>query len=729
MREGSMLGMYRSGLLAGAALVVSAGPAMAQTGAATSTEVTMVADRFSENRTDNTLIAEGNVEASYEGRVLRADRVVYNRTTETVRATGNVVIIEPDGTQRFADEIEVDSTLSDGYAVGFSLRLPNGATAVASSAVRDESGVNTFEQVVYTACEICEGETPTWSLRARKATLNEQTDMFSYRDAVLEVGGVPVVYLPYFAHPDPSAERRSGLLVPDAGLSSKLGAFYAQPYLWAISESQDITISPLISEKVNPLLELDYRKRFYSGQLRIKTSFTKERLFDSDGERDPESDESWRSHVFADGLFSLSNNWRWGFGIERTSDDLYIRRYDIDGENDLRGLYANQPNRLLSQLFLVGQGESFYAEASILSFQGLRENDDDEAFPLAAPLLTAERTFDLGGWGHAGVTASAAALTRENGFDSERVSLGADWSGERVLPGGLVFDPFLDGRIDYYGLDEALSGEDSVTRAVGSVGARLSYPMIRTGESVDLLVEPIAMGAWGVSNANDPAIPNEDSILYEFDDSRLFASNGFANYDLYEGDGRAAFGVEATALWKNGVEISTIAGRRWRSRSDPAFDEFSNLDGTVSDWIAGAAFDFGKPLRLETHLRLDDDGLELNRVDARLDTAVWRLRGSVQYFRTRDEVTVFGQPEEGIAINSRLQMSERLSLLYGRVRDIEDGRDTLHAVGLSYQDGCSLFEISYRQKDSRDRELGPSEAVQFRFRLLSLGQLGSRDFD
>ena len=44
--------------------------------------------------------------------------------------------------------------------------------------------------------------------------------MMSYRDAVLEVAGVPVLYLPFFAHPDPSSGRRSGLLPPDFGTSS-----------------------------------------------------------------------------------------------------------------------------------------------------------------------------------------------------------------------------------------------------------------------------------------------------------------------------------------------------------------------------------------------------------------------------------------------------------------------------------------------------------------------------
>ncbi|MEO0721892.1 MAG: putative LPS assembly protein LptD, partial [Pseudomonadota bacterium] len=230
--------------------------AVAQTDEA-SEEVLLVADDVFENREDNTVTAQGNVEARYQGRVLRADRIVYNRTTEKVRATGNVVILDPDGTQRFADEVEVDSNLADGYAIGFSARLPEGGTTAANAAITREDGVSALDQVIYTACEICgPDDTPTWTIRARRAVLDRPSEMFSYRDAVVEVGGVPVFYLPYFAHPDPSSGRRSGFLPPRPGASSKVGAFYQQPYYWAISPHSDLTVSPLLMSRVNPVMEL-----------------------------------------------------------------------------------------------------------------------------------------------------------------------------------------------------------------------------------------------------------------------------------------------------------------------------------------------------------------------------------------------------------------------------------------------------------------------------------------
>ena len=692
-------------------------------------QVVLEADYVYELREENTIVAEGNVEALYDGRTLRADRLIYNRTTERVRATGNVVIIEQDGTQQFSDEVEVGSNLSDGYAIGYSARLPDGATIVANSAIRQPDGINAMDQVIYTACPICEakGQTPTWSLRARRAVLDQESQMISYRDAVLEVMGIPVFYFPYLAHPDPSSDRRSGLLIPSAGFSSKLGTFYQQPYYWAISDSSDLTISPLLSENVNPMLELDYRKRFYSGALSINTSITRDKDFDSDGIKFGE--EKWRGHLYGSGRFALSPEWQWGFGVETQTDDLYDRRYDIDGQGELRGIYQGQPRRLLSQLYAVGQGDSYYTDVSLLSFQGLRASDKDGTLPTATPLFFGEKYWNLGGFGFASVNASTAILTRDVGTDSQRVSVGADWSNYKILPGGFTFEPFAELRGDYYALDAAVSGEDHVSRVVGNAGTRIAYPLVRPGESVDITLEPEVMAAWGFSNVNDPVIPNEDSLLFEADDTLLFEANATGGYDLYEGDGKISAGLTARAIWKEGPELSATVGRRWRSRSDPAFNAVSNLDGTSSDWIAAATADFGNPLRIDTKMRLDDDGFSLNRIDARITTQTKRFRATGQYYKISERISPGGVEDEGVFLSGELRVTKRYSLIYGQLRDIAANSNARKEIGIAYEDECSRLELVYQRSELRDRTLGPSENIQIRFSLKTLGQFGSSEFD
>ena len=690
--------------------------------------VVLEADYVYEIRDENLLVAEGNVEALYQGRILRADKLTYNRNTDRVRANGNVVIIDADGREQFADEAEVDSKLANGYAIGFSARLEQGATVVANSAIRQENGINALDQVVYTACPVCEeDQTPTWSLRARRAVLDQESQMISYRDTVIEVAGFPVFYLPYLAHPDPTSDRRSGLLIPSGGNSSKLGWFYQQPYYWAISKSSDVIIAPMISQNVNPLLELDYRKQFYSGGIKVNTSFTNEADFDSDGVKFGE--EKLRGHVYANGLFAISPEWRWGFGIEHQTDDLYDRRYDLDGQDKQRGIYSSQPRRLLTQLFVTGQGDNYYTDVALLKFQGLREFDDDGELPTATPIFYGEKYWDLGDLGFASLNASSAILSRDNGADSHRVSVGADWSDMNVLPGGFTFEQFAEFRTDYYALDEDVSGQDSVTRAVGNVGGKLAYPLIRPGENVDFILEPAVMGAWGLSNVNDPAIPNEDSLLYEFDESSLYNANGFGAFDLYEGDGKLSAGITGRAVWKDGPDISTTIGRRWRSRNDATFDAVSNLDGTSSDWLVATTADFGRMLRVDTRARFDDDGFNLNRIDAKLSTNYKRFRGVAQYYMIDERVSPLGRADEGIFMSGEVRVTKQYSVFFSQLRDIQANLNAQKQFGIAFEDECSRLELVYQRSELYDRTLGPEENIQIRFSLKTIGDFGSSEFD
>ena len=86
-----------------------------------------------------------------------------------------------------------------------------------------------------------------------------------YNDATLEMFGVPVLYTPYLAHPDPTVDRRSGLLAPLIGTSNELGFIYGQPYYHVIDESKDLELMPIIYSEDGGVLKAKYRQRFDNG--------------------------------------------------------------------------------------------------------------------------------------------------------------------------------------------------------------------------------------------------------------------------------------------------------------------------------------------------------------------------------------------------------------------------------------------------------------------------------
>ncbi len=713
--------------------------AVAQEQVETGQTVSVRSERLIEDRENQQVIYEGDVEARFDDRILRADRVIYDLKNEIVRAQGNVEIVDADGGVRFADEIQVDEQFENGFALNFSTRMKEGGIATASSAVREEGRLNALEQMSYTACSICaESEgTPTWAIRAKRAVQNQETQMLSYQHAVVEIKGVPVFYVPYLAHPDPSAGRRSGFLPPTPGASSTLGLKYKQPYYWAISPYQELTIAPTVYQRVNPVIEVNHRKRFWSGFVDTDFSFTYDKDFDSDGEPLPLAEDTWRSHLFGKGVFQISPDWKWGYGLELQSDSLYDLKYDISDVNEVRGLYSSPARQLLSQFYTQGQTENFYAELGLLRFQSLRTRAIPAEVPLVLPTLFAEKYFDLGDLGQLSLAGSSAVIDRDIGVSSARVTADVNWRDRNILGPGLVLEPFAELRADAYDIKDTTDQVEEKTRSrvLGLAGAQLSWPLQNRVGAFDVIIEPTVMAAWGTEGANNDGIPNEDALAFESDATTLFKPNGASNYDLWEGGTRYSAGLSATANWGRNNSITGIFGRRWREAADPRFEISSNLNGTDSDYVAASGLTLGRTFSVDTRLRLDDEGFDLKRVDARATVDYWRVSASTQYFRLADDLVSAAirsdtlRTGEGAVFQGRFDMTDNWSVIAGFDRNLEESFNVRQSYGIAYEDDCSYFELTYERNQLNDASLEPSESINFRFSLKSLGEAGSSNFD
>jgi LPS-assembly protein len=688
--------------------------------------VVLEADRVVEDRDTHQVIADGNVEASYGDRTLKADRLIYDTEKRTIRAQGNVQILDADGTARFAEEVEVDESLSVGVATSFSMRIPGGGTAAASSAYLRPDGVRQLNRVVYTACPVCkDGDTSgvTWTLKARQLNSDPKDKKITYRDVVLQFRGVPLFYLPYFSHPDTSKQRQSGLLFPDIGQSERVGAYYQQPIYWAISPYQDLTVAPRLMTKVNPLYALDYRKRFWSGQVEFDGSVTQEADFDGSGTRF--GDEKLRGHVFGSGSFVIDDYWQWGFNVAAATDDLYIKRYDVTDRLDLRAPYGADLTRLFSQVRFVGQGPNTYIETAAIGAQGLRDGDTDANLPKILPRFEYNRVMaDPFLDGQLKFQVSSVNLVREAGIDSARVSGGAEWEMERVVGPGVIVSPFAQGRTDYYRVSNYLGAtEDSFSRSVGLAGVEVRYPFMRPGRNVSLIIEPI-ITATAATTDQETRIPNEDSLAFELDDSNIFRPNVAPNYDLWESGERVAAGVRASAIMPGGT-LSGVFGRRWKTKDDPQFRPTTNLDSMTSDYVGQVAADLGRHFGGDLRFRLDDESLDFVRFDAGLRAALWRLNGTARYFNVQEGLRGT-DPSKELTTTIGYQITDRFHIGFGLRRDLDSAINLSQEASLTYRDDCTFVEFLYRRSETYDRSLGPTEAFQIRIGLSTLGVFGSK---
>ncbi|MBT9472353.1 MAG: LPS-assembly protein LptD [Pseudomonadota bacterium] len=754
----------KRGLLAGVALVVLVGgahSALAQETARVAApspdglaegQLYMEADLVIRDDKNKVTTAKGDVEVRYQGRTLRANELVYDETKGTMRAQGDTSIINADGSVEYADEIVLDDQMKAGVATGFSARLPQNIKMAAASAVHRNDKINELNRAIYTPCPICapDGTTPkapTWSIKADRVVQDKDRQLIYYRNAVVQIMGVPLVYLPVFWHPDPQAKRKSGLLPPEISVSERRGLSYEQPYLFVLSPHSDLTLSPQINTKVNPLLNGQFRKRFYSGAVDARFGYT----YDKDIAAAPGqtiNDTTSRSYVLASGAFAINQDWRWGFTAERTSDDLLFDKYDIGGVYENRGPYVADDRRLISQLYAIRQDQKSYFSVAAFTIQGLRPEDNDRTFPIAAPLIEARWEADpkiMGG--RLRVRGSAIALTRDqspvgapplhlDGLDSRRATGELDWRTTYTSAAGIRVSPYIQARLDAYSVDDNFAGmvgtasrSDSMTRAMAVAGADVSYPFFRRFKDFTAILEPLVQIAaspdvkqieLGRNAIGDLVYLNEDSIAFEFDDTNLFRANKFPGYDLYEDGLRANVGARASILWDDGRRASLLVGRSLRTQTNDVFAEQSGLRPKASDWIVAATAEPVRGLSFFTRARLDADNLEVARAEMGANIYNKWGNGYVRYLR--DRANPNNNKVENLDLGGQINVTKNWGVTAYGNRDMVENAWVIRDLGVFYRDDCTRIDFIYRKEDTLRGRLGPSASFTVRLTLATLGE-------
>lgn len=784
-------------LLAGQAWAQDATPPVPVAGSADGLAAEAVyMDAGSVSRDGDILTAEGTpdgarVFARFRDHTLQARRIDYDLANQTASALGEVELVAPDGTVVYASLLELEDDLQTGVAVDFATRLENGASLMAATAVRRSDTLNELNYALFTPCPICDEEgrpkTPSISIQAERVVQDEDLRAILYRNAVFKIGGVPVLYLPFFGHPDPTVERASGLLVPIIEFDEERGLSYEQPYLLVVSPSEDWLISPQFNTRVAPLLNVQWRRRFADGTVEVRSGYTYERTFgdfdiDGDGIDDIPTplDREHRSYLLASGRFDPEGPWRWGFTVERISDKTLFDRYDVRNPYPDNGLYYGDERRLISQLYTEHQTRRSYVSVAAFDIQSLRVAipneaapglnvfEADSSLPVVAPLITArwEPSGPVFG-GRLRLSGSSVALFRDDfvgspvlrpevvpdpvpaglsGVDSRRITGRFDWRRALVSQAGVIWEPFVDGRVDLYSIDDLPppfdAGTETLSRGRLSAGLDIRYPLLKTFASGgDLILEPRAQLSVSTASDLDPRIPNEDSQTLELDESSLFRMDRFPGHDLYEGGVRLTLGARATYTWGEAREASLFIGKSWRDDEEPglrslipnpdplappAFYDPSGLVSSSSDWVVQGSFSPSDGLRGWAHATVDDSG-NIRRAEASVE-ASWRRRDAASVTYIVDRSNPLGGPlnrnYEFIELRGQQFVWGNWGVAGRGVMDLERDLITRSEIGLLFDDDCFRFELGYRRDNTRVRPSGPSDGIYIRLNLATFGGSG-----
>ncbi len=664
--------------------------------------------------------------------VLKGDRINYRRETGELDAEGNVRLLREGSLVagprlKYNIDQETGSVEQPDFWIG-----ANGGSGTAQYADIFSRSRMRLTDVVYTGCPC---PNPAWEIRSSRVDLDFDENEGVARNGVLYFKNVPILASPYLTFPI-KQERKSGLLLPTYGTSSRGGFDLSVPYYFNLAPNYDLTLTPRLLTKRGMQLggEFRYLGQDYVGQV-AGTYLSSDRVSGRD---------RW--------LYSMQHYQRLGGGfyfdwdINGASDDDYFRDISSVGLNEASTVYLPRRGRL----GWSGRYWSTYVQA--YSYQTLQDPDS----PITPPYDKLPE-YNLRG-----------ARYNWGGFDAEWENTAIwfkrpDFFGQRIGPEGQRFTsyPTLSYPIvrpgwyvtpkagvhmtqyqtrwygqDWYNVPGGVSAyprSQSRTQPILSLDSGMTFERDTSlfGKASIQTLEPRIYYLY-VPYRDQSTLPIYDTSLATFSFAQAFDENIYSGgWDRIVNANQVTFGL--TSRWLDagtGFERLSVSGaqRVYFEDQRVTLPGEERRTGVRSDYLvsANAALTDTLSTQVTAQFNPQDERWERSVISAR-----WRpqrlatLGVSYRYQRTPPADALYlPRGKEQVSVYSQWPFSQKW---YGVGRidySLEESRVTQSIAGLEYKGECCWAARAVLQRYAVAAEQA-NTAIFFQLELTGLGSLGT----
>jgi LPS-assembly protein len=455
----------------------------------------------------------GNVTIRTGQRLFKADQAEIDSARRSVQLHGRMEYLDP----QLHVTGDSGSFVEDGGGQfkGAEFELVDRSVRGAAEGARvTRDGTIELEGVRYTACP---PGVEDWELQAGEISIDQQQQLGSGRDVKLEFLGVPIFYTPWITFPV-GDQRKSGLLFPTIGSSTRNGTIVAVPYYWNLAPNYDATLMTRWYSsrgfRVDPEFRyLDDRSR---SQLEV------EYMFHDDERGEARSLVDWR-HVTR-----FAPRTRLRIDAAHASDTDYFEDFGVGFE----GTSVTFLNRYVDVQHDTG---AWSLTARAQGYQVIDRDlpEADVPYQILPQFAAVGRWPDLPGGLAGSVFAEATNFARATGPEGVRIDArpSLEWRAER---GGAFFAANTGFRYTQYALQDVGPGiDDSPSRSLPSASLDAGFVLEReTGSHGSRLhtLEPRLVYLY-VPYRDQGDLPVFDTGLPDLNLVQLFRDNRYVGPD------------------------------------------------------------------------------------------------------------------------------------------------------------------------------------------------------
>lgn len=648
---------------------------------------------------------QGNVILIRGDQFLGTDSIEMNREAGTYVAEGNIRY-QDSGIRIVADRAEGDQNTDVHTISNIRYQLVDRRGNGGADSIQLTGSLGRMHHSTYSSCDPSQR---MWELRAQQIDVDSEEGFGVARNAVLRMGKVPVLYVPWFKFPVDD-RRQTGLLYPSISMSGRNGFDYRQPIYLNLAPNYDLTLTPRLMTERGLMLDSEFRYLYQRGRGTVKGTW-----MPSDDLRDRD-----RGRFAFNGYHNIDRHWQARANLGWVSDTRYIE----DFASRLEGISASF---LQSTAGVFGVGRNWTAGAMAEHYQLTDYTLNDSHLPYSRlPRAFANWEQPLGHWLDAGVWAEAVRFDHRERPGGSRLDLKPYVSARLAGPAWYV-TPTLAWRYTGYQLDQELAqqlgGDTSPSRnlPITTLDAGIYFDRDTTigGAAYLHTLEP-RLFYLNAPYRDQSGLPLFDTRPFTFSWGQLFRNNRYSGADrqtdanqltvalstrlIRQADGREKLSASVGQI--RYFEDSRVVAPGEIPVAEGKSAWVADANYVINDrWTLGAAYQWDPKFRRE----------DLASVRARY---LWPGDGVVNLsYRYRRNLL------EQADLSFLYPVSPTWSVVGRYYHSLEDDK-LLEAIGGVQWDSCCLAVrvLARRYVRSRDGEMNNS--VQVEFVLKGLGSAG-----
>ena len=579
-----------------------------------------------------------------------------------------------------------------------------------------------IDKAIFTSCKKNDN-CPPWSIKANKIIHDRSKQNISYENAILNLYDIPVFYFPKFFHPDPSVDRRSGLLQPRLNNSDILGTSFSQPYFHVISPNKDITFKPTIFDNRIYMLQNEYRQE--NKQSSFIADFNYIRGYQSSINNNEYSNRNSISHFFAKfnrdlGLKKFLNS-KLDIFVSKVNNDTYLKIFEnvLSSDKKFENDFKNQ-NSLASGLELSLDHKDYSFTAGMNSYENLQKLKNDR-YQYVFPYYNFSTTL----------------------FSNVKGSLAFSSDGRNTLSNTNNLNSKLTNNLNYttnnfyskYGFENNFgiyfknlnaTGKNDVkyksnlqSELLNIYELSTSLPLIKTNENNFNYITPKLS-----FRINPSDMKNHKSENRLITTDNIFDINRLGLSDSYEAGKSITLGLDFKKEDKIDIEkyIEIKFATILRDKEENKIPTSSTVNRKTSNLFGSAESSFSENFSLNYDFSIDNDfnEFEHNSIEAEL---------SVNNFVTKfNFIEKNGEMGDTNTIENTTEYSfdQNNSIIFKTRRNRKISLTEYYDLVYEYQNDCLTAGIKYRKTYYEDRDLRPKEDLFFTITLFPLTTLDQK---